>query len=138
MKHSMSPRLRAPAMLTVGALIVLTIGGATRGWSSLAYVAPIPIVAVIALYVWGGRDSDAGALVRRQLDERQAHQRLQVQALVGRALSLGVAVSYTIAVATKAQLWPWAALLGLMAISFVLGRLLYGEHATHGSDDGSS
>ena len=107
----------------------------TRGWASLADVAPIPIVAIVALYVWGGRDSDAGALIRHELDERQAHQRLQVQALVGRVLSLGVALAYMIAVATKAKLWPWAILLGLMASAFVMGRLLYGEHGQRGTDE---
>lgn len=86
------------------------------------------------LYIWGGRDSDAGALVRHELDERQAHQRLQVQALVGRVLSLAVALAYMIAVATKAELWPWAILLGVTAIAFVMGRLFYGEHGQRGTD----
>jgi hypothetical protein len=49
MKRSMSPRLRAPALFTAGALVVLAIGGATRGWSSLACIAPIPIVVLVAL-----------------------------------------------------------------------------------------
>jgi hypothetical protein len=131
---SMPSRLRAPALLTAGTLIVLAIGGATRGWGTVADVAPIPVVVIVALYVWGGRDSDAGALIRHELDERQAHQRLQVQALVGRVLSLAVGLAYTIAVATKAALWPWAILVGLSAIAFVAGRLIYGERG-HGEAD---
>ncbi len=131
---AMSPRLRAPALLTAGTVIVLAIGGVTRGWTSVADVVPIPIVAIVALYVWGGRDSDAGALIRHELDERQAHQRLEVQALVGRVLSLAVALAYMIAVTTKATLWPWAILVGLMAAAFLIGRVLYGEHG-HGDPD---
>jgi hypothetical protein len=42
-------------------------------------------------------------------------------------------LAYAVAVAAKAKLWPWAILLGLMALSFVAGRLLY---APHGTDDG--
>jgi hypothetical protein len=109
-------------------VIVLAIGGAVFGWASLVYLAPIPIVAVATLYVLGGRDTDTGALIRDELDERQAYERLEVQALVGRVLSLAVAIAYMLAVATNAELWPWAILLGLMVISFVAGRLRYGEH----------
>ena len=134
MKSSMSPRLRAPVLFAAGTLIVLVVGGATRGWSSLADVVPIPLIVLVALYALGGRETDSGALIRRQLDERQAYDRLRVQALVGRVLSLAVATAYTIAVATKATLWPWAILLGLMTISFVIGRLLYGDRGSHRAD----
>jgi len=73
---------------------------------------------------------------RHQLDERQSQDRLKVQALVGRVLSAAVAVAYIAASAANTALWPWAVLLGLMAISFISGRLIYGEHLTsrHGSD----
>jgi hypothetical protein len=130
MKRSIPPRLRAPALLAVGALVVLAIGGATHGWASVAYVVPIPVVVVIALYISGGRDNDMGAAIRYELDERQAYERLKVQALVGRVLSLAVAVAYLVASAAKVALWPWAILLGLMVISFLVGRLVYGEHAS--------
>jgi hypothetical protein len=106
------------------------IGGATHGWASVAYVVPIPVVVVIALYISGGRDNDMGAAIRYKLDERQAYERLKVQALVGRVLSLAVAVAYLVASAAKVALWPWAILLGLMVISFLVGRLVYGEHAS--------
>ena len=86
MKNAISPRLRAPALLAVAALIILVFGGAAHGWSTVVYVLPIPILSVFALYVWGGRDSDSGAAIRRELDERQAYRRLKIQALVGRVL----------------------------------------------------
>ncbi len=135
MRHAISPRLRAPGVFTAGALGALAIGAATRGWGSLVDVAPIPIVGLVVLYAWSGRDTDTGALIRSQLDEHLGYERLRVQALVGRVLSIAVAVGYTIAVATKAELWPWATLLGLMAASFVAGRLRYGEHGSGVGDD---
>lgn len=121
------PRLRTPALLLAGGLIVLAIGGATYGWSSIPDVAPVLIVAVAVTFILSRRDSDTGAALRRQLDERQAYVRLRVQALVGQVLSIAVAIGYTVAVATKTRLWPWAVLLGLMAVAFVAGRLMYGE-----------
>jgi MFS family permease len=125
--RSISPRMRAPAVLAMAALVALAIGGATHGWASAADVAPIPIAAVAAVFILGGRDTDPGAVIRRQLDERQAEQRLKVQALVGRVLSLAVAFGYIVASATNATLWPWATLLGLLVISFLGGWLAYGE-----------
>jgi hypothetical protein len=125
--RSISPRMRAPALLASAAVVALAIGGATHGWSSVADVLPIPIAAIAALFILGGRDTDPGAAVRRQLDERQAQQRLKVQALVGRVLSLAVAIAYIVASTTKVTLWPWAILLGLLAVSFLGGWFAYGD-----------
>jgi hypothetical protein len=82
----------------------------------------------VGYYVLAGRDSDAGAVARREVDERVAGQRLRVQALVGRVLAPAVAIAYLMAVATNAMLWPSAVLLGVMAVSFLAGWLIYGEH----------
>jgi hypothetical protein len=130
MKRSISPRLRAPTILGIGAVIVLAIGGATNGWATVVDIVPIAVVLVGAFYVLSRRDSDTGDLIRHQVDERQAQERLKVQALVGRVLSIAVAVGYIVASTAKTALWPWAILLGLTVISFVGGRLIHGEHLT--------
>jgi hypothetical protein len=119
--------MRAPARLLIGGLVALGVGGATHGWGTVPDILPIPVILVVAFYVWGGRESDLGAALRSQLDERQAHQRLKIQALVGRVLSLGVALAYIAAAATKTVLWPWAALLGVTALTLLIGWLVYGE-----------
>jgi MFS family permease len=133
--RSISPRMRAPALLAIAGLVALVIGGATHGWASVADVAPILVLVVAAFFILGGRDSDPGAAIRRQLDERQAQQRLKVQALVGRVLSLAVAIAYIVASATSATLWPWAILLGLLVISFLAGWVVYGERGSRHSQD---
>jgi len=135
MNRRMPPRLRAAVILGIGGLVVLAIGGATHGWKTVVYVAPVPVVAVVALYIWSGRDSDMGAVIRRQVDERQAYQRLKVQALVGRVLSIAVAVGYTVASASKAVLWPWAVMLALVAVSVLIGWLVYGEYGHRRGED---
>jgi O-antigen/teichoic acid export membrane protein len=127
-KRQIPPRLRGPLILVVGTTAVLVIGGATHGWSSIADVVPIPIAVIAGLFIVAGRDNDMGAVVRHEVDERQEHQRLKVQALVGRVLSLAVAVAYIVASAAKAEMWPWIALLGVTVLAFVIGWLLYGEH----------
>ena len=134
MKLSVPPRLRAPVILSVASVAALAVGGATHGWSGLAYVLPIPVVVVTAFFVLGGRDTDSGALIRSERDERQAHERLRVQAVVGRVLS--IAVAYEIAWATGATLWPWGAMLGVIAVAFIGGRRIYAAHGnSHGDPE---
>jgi hypothetical protein len=130
MRRSLPPRLRAPAVLAVAALVALVIGGATHGWLTILYVLPIPLAVGTFLFLMSGRDSDYGALLRRQLDERQVLKRLKVQALVGRVLSLAVVISYGVSIAANSARWPWAILVVLMAISFIAGLLFYGERDT--------
>jgi hypothetical protein len=123
----------------VAAVVAVVLEGATRGWSSLLHApGPLAIVAwvlVVGVYLWSRRDTDLGAVLRRQPDERQAYVRLRVQALVGRVFSVAVAVAYVVASATKVMLWPWAVLLGLLAVAWLAGWLMYGERGG-GRDNG--
>ena len=138
-RGALPPRLRVPVLFVAIGIAVLAGGGARYGWASAGYLAPIVIAVAVGYYLLSGRDSDAGALVRREVDERVVGQRLRVQALVGRVLSLAVAVAYSVAVAVKATLWPFAVLLAVLAVSFAAGWLLYGEHGPgpgNGQDGG--
>ncbi len=134
-RTSLWPRLRAPVLILVGGAAVLAGDGARYGWSGVGYFAPIVIALAVGYYVWAGRDSDTAAVIRRQTDERQATIRLQVQALVGRALAVAVAIAYLVAVATKTTLWPYAVLLAVLAVSFLAGWLIYGEHGGGRGED---
>ena len=120
-------RLRAPLVFIALSSVPVWVGGSVYGWRSVPDMIPVVIALAAALYIIGGTDTDAGAVVRRQADERQADQRLRVQALVGRALSVSVAVAYGIAVARGTALWPYAILLGILTVSFFGGWLYYGE-----------
>jgi uncharacterized membrane protein len=138
MRHLLPPRWRAPAVLIVAALVALVFGGAEHGWSTLPEILPIPVAVGVFLFVMAGRDSDYGATLRRQLDERQALQRLKIQALVGRVLSIAVVIAYFVAVSDKATLWPWAVMVAVMAVCFITGRLVYDEHGSGSGEDTSS
>ena len=127
MSRRLPPRLRAPAILVIAMIVALVIGGASHGWGTVPEILPIPLAVGVWLYVNSGRDTDYGAALRRELDERQRLQRLKAQALVGRVLSVGVVVAYVIALATGSEIWPWLVGLGLMAVAFVGGFIAYGE-----------
>ena len=128
MKFAIRPRLRAPVVLLAGALVPVVVGGDVYGWASALFVAPVVIAAAVGFYVLGGSEGDVGAAVRHQHDERQADHRLRMQALVGRVMALAVAVAYTVAVATRTTLWPYALLLAVLAAAIVAGWFRYGEH----------
>ena len=134
MKHWLPPRWRTPTVLIAAALVALVIGGASHGWKTVPEVLPIPLLVGIFLFVMARRESDYGASLRRQLDERQVLVQLKIQALVGRVLSVAVAVAYLVAVSVRRTIWPFAVLLGLMAIAYVTARLVYGEHSGDDED----
>ncbi len=135
MRRSLPPRWRAPIVLAAAAVAALILGGASHGWASAAYLSPVLVVLIVGCYLWAGRDSDSAAVMRRQPDERQAVIRLKVQAFVGRALSVAVALAYLIAVTTNATLWPFAALLAVLAVSFLTAWLIYRERSTDDDAD---
>jgi hypothetical protein len=135
MMRALPPRWRSPAILAIVAVVALAIGGASHGWKTVLYVLPIPLAVGTFMFAMAGRESDYGAVLRRQLDERQSLQRLKIQALVGRVLSLAVAIAYVVVIATRAVLWPWAILVGVMAIAFVAGQLIYGERGEGSSSE---
>jgi ABC-type xylose transport system permease subunit len=128
MIRSLPPRLRAPLAVLIVGVVALSIGGAAHGWLTVLYVAPIFIVAAVGYYIWAGRDTDTASLIRREPDERQADLRLKVQALIGRTLSLAVAVAYLVAASVHARLWPFAALVAVPLVVGVIGWAIYREH----------
>ena len=73
MNKHISPRLRAPLLVFVAGAVAGGVGVAQHGFSP----GPVSILVVllvggpIALYVWGGQDSDTAAGLRAQRDERQ-------------------------------------------------------------------
>jgi hypothetical protein len=52
----------------------------------------------------------------------------RVQALVGQVMSFAAVVTYLIAAAAKATLWPFAILVCLPAATSATGWLIYREH----------
>ena len=128
------PRLRMPVRLLVVGAIAIGIGVAVYGWSTVPVVGPFVLVAAAGYYVVGGRDSDAGALVRGQADERQAYRQLQMQALVGKVMTAAAVIAYFAALVVKATLWPFALAIAVPVLTMLAGRVIYREHGD-GQDD---
>ncbi|MGH3212034.1 MAG: hypothetical protein ACRDNO_30170 [Trebonia sp.] len=107
---------------------------AAYGWGSLLHLGPVIAVGPVVSYVWGGRDSDSAAMIRHQVDERQAHRQLKILALVGRAMGIGAAVAYLVAFAAKATIWPFTVFLALFGVATLAGWVIYRERGD-GRDD---
>ena len=134
MMRSIPPRLRAPLMMIVFGAVFAAAAVAGYGWGSLLHLGPVIIAGPVVYHVWGGRNSDSAAMIRQQLDERQAYRGLKIQAVVGRIMSIGACVAYLAAWAAKATLWPFEIFLALFAAALVAGWVITRERGD-GRDD---
>ena len=135
MTHNVPPRLRAPLTIVVGGAVVGAVTVAVRGWALVPVLILVIVIggAAIGYYAWGGRDNDRAAAIRREMDERQAYHQLQIQALVGKVMSLATATAYCVAVAVNAPLWPFAAALSLLVATAAVGWTIYRDRTDHNS-----
>ncbi len=132
------PRLRKPVGIalagTFWAVAWLVHGGYGWVWAVVAAVGVVGYV--IRLYVWGGQDSDEGALIGSRADERQASIAQRSWALTGKAVMLAAFVGLTVAVAVSAVWWwPFAAILGVAGVAYLLGLSTYGAGEQDQADD---
>src|SRR5271170_1744227 len=101
------PRLRKPVGIGIAGTL-LAAAWAVRGgptWFLSIVIEVSVLVRVIALYVWGGEDSDEGAIVGSRADERQQLIAQRSWAMAGKAAMLAAFVGATIAVAVKGGWW---------------------------------
>jgi hypothetical protein len=132
--RSIPPRLRAPLMMVAFGAVFAAVAVAAYGWRSLLHLGPVIIAGPVVYYVWGGRNSDSAAMIRQQVDERQAYRGLKIQAVVGRVMSAGVGIAFLAAWAAKATLWPFEIFLALFAVALVAGWVITRERGD-GRDD---
>lgn len=134
MMRSVPPRLRAPLMMLVFGAVFAAAAVAGYGWKSLLHLGPVIIAGPVVYYVWGGRNSDSAAMIRQQVDERQAYRGLKIQAVVGRVMSGGVGIAFLAAWAAKATLWPFEIFLALFLVALIAGWVITRERGD-GRDD---
>jgi hypothetical protein len=134
MMRSIPPRLRAPLMMLVFGAVFAAAAVAGYGWRSLLHLGPVILAGPVVYYVWGGRNSDSAAMIRQQVDERQAYRGLKIQAVVGRVMSTGTGVAFLVAWAARATLWPFEIFLALFAVAFIAGWVITREGGD-GRDD---
>jgi hypothetical protein len=103
----------------------------SEGWKAAIPVAVIAVVAAIGYYIWGGRDSDVGAMIGARVDERQSLIRMRAQSLALVAGTVAALAGYPVAVARKDSVWPFVLVLGVGVVAFIAGLAIYGARDAH-------
>ena len=87
-------------MMMIGGMALAAAVVAAQGWGMgpAIPVEAIAVAAAIGSYVWGRSDSDLGAMLSEQADERQELLRAQAQAFAALAVAVAAIVGCVIAV----------------------------------------
>jgi hypothetical protein len=126
MKSARRLRLRAPAMAIIIGTGSTAAIVAAQGWEAAIPVAVIAVVGAVCYYIWGGRDSDMGAMFGSRVDERQSLVRMRAQSLAAVAVGITAIVGTMVAAALRDPIWPFALLAGVEAAAFIAGLAIYG------------
>jgi hypothetical protein len=135
MMRFIRPRLRVPVAVAVLGTAATAAVVVSQGWTTAIYVAIAWVVLAVGYYIWGGKDSDVGAVIGSRADERQASLEMKVTALQGKVMTAAAAVAFLIAVAVKATIWPFAIFVALAGLSGFAGWAIYRQDGS-GQDDG--
>ncbi len=101
MKNAKRGRLVAPAMMIILGTGLAAAVAAAQGWQAAILIEAVAAVGAIGNYVWGGRDSDMGAMFGSRVDERQSLLRMRAQSLAAVAVAITAVVGTMVATALK-------------------------------------
>jgi MFS family permease len=133
MKSAKHGRLVAPATTIIFGAGLAAALAAAQGWEDAIPVAVIAVAGAVGYYVWGGLDSDTGAMLGQRVDERQSLLRMRAQALAAVAVAVTGVVGYIVAVALKDPVWPFVLFLGVEVVVFIAGLVIYGARRPLGN-----
>ena len=118
-------RLRRPVVTALGGSAIAVDALINSGWTNALAVEAVTVVATIGYYFLGGRDTDFGAMIGSQTDERQASIGVRARALSGCAMGAVAVAGFVIATAAGATTWPFELLCGVGVIAFLAGSVIY-------------
>lgn len=122
------PRLWTPAVAVVAGTTIAAAVGISQSWWSALISELVALAWAVALYVIGGRDTDIGAAVGAQGDERQELVKLRAARLCLAVVVVALVAGCLIAAATKHAIWPFQAGAVLIGISYFYGLWFYGTY----------
>ena len=119
-------RLWTPAIAVVAGSVIALSVGISQSWLSALISEVIALAWAVNLYVIGGRDSDIGAVVGSEGDERQEFVKLRAARLCLAVVVVAIVAGCLIAAATKNPIWPFQAGAVLIGIAYFYGLWFYG------------
>jgi hypothetical protein len=95
------------------------------GWKSAVGIEIVTVVATVAYFMLGGRDSDFGALFGSRADERQISISMRATVLAANVLALLAIGGVVVSMAMGALVWPFLLFAVVGGITYFLGLLIY-------------
>ena len=142
MMSFMRPRWRKPAWTVLAGAVFAAAWVIRGGRDWLLWVSLVAIVTVgraFVFYVWAGEDDDIGALSGSRADERQKLLSLRSRALAFNVTAVAAFTGLTVAVAVRASWWwPFAAILGVTGLGYLLSLAAYGIAEEGPADDANA
>jgi hypothetical protein len=99
-----------------------------NGWASGLGVGLVTVVATIAYYVLGARDTDLGAMFGSRADERQITISTRATVLMANVLVITALGGAIISTAAGALVWPFLLFAALGGATYFAGLALYRNH----------
>jgi peptidoglycan/LPS O-acetylase OafA/YrhL len=126
MTGSKHRRLWTPAIaLVLGSAFAVAVG-ISQGWSTGLASEVIAVAWAVSLFLIGGKDSDIGAAIGAQGDERQELVTLRAARLCLAVVLAAIVAGALIAAATKNPVWPFQVVAVLIGLAYFYGLWLYG------------
>jgi uncharacterized membrane protein len=119
-------RLWTPAIAVVAGSVIALSVGISQSWLSALISEVIALAWAVNLYVIGGRDTDIGAVVGSEGDERQEFVKLRAARLCMVVVVFAIVAGCLVAAATKNPIWPFQAGAVLIGIAYFYGLWFYG------------
>jgi hypothetical protein len=133
------PRLRKPLGWAIAGTILAAawvVYGGSYGWILAIAFEASALARAVALYMWGGEDSDEGALIGSRPDERQKLISLRSWALAGKAAFAAAFFLLAAAIADRAiWWWPAAVILAVAGFAYLFGLSTYADQEDAPADD---
>jgi hypothetical protein len=126
MTASTYQRLRTPAVAVLAGTAIAVAVGIHQSWWSALFSEAVALGWAAGLYRIGGKDTDIGAIVGAQGDERQELVKLRAARLCLAVVVVAVVAGCLIAAATKHAIWPFQAGAVLIGLAYFYGLWLYG------------
>jgi hypothetical protein len=119
------PRLIVPTVMAVGGTALAIGSWIGAGWGAALGIELVTVIATCGYYVLGGRDSDVGALIASNPDERQASIGMRAAALSGMTLVVVALGGVVIATAMGTFVWPFLLFSLVGGASYLVGLIIY-------------
>lgn len=128
MTSTFRARFRVPISIAAGGSLIAAAEAIGHGWVNAIGVEIFALIVAYGMFLVGGTDGDAGALMGARLDERQRVVALRAQTLAFRVMYVIAYIGLAIMIARGGQYWQFDVVGSIGGLTMLLGLKFYGIH----------